>query len=347
MSSSPETIQKAQQIYERITAAFEERTITPNPVNYQLWYEYYLGNNPRLRQEMDSILDSEFGFDDRVAARLFNTYIKVVAEPSQLDLAFKRLVDAMVRRMEQWAHNLEQRNYEIALVKKQLDADNLNQQELKNITASMITTTENMQSNQLDMQQQIQKTTLEINQLRKELIAARAEALTDDLTQISNRKAFDLDLFELVEEINLQAAKNQQNLCLILADIDNFKTFNDKYGHLIGDSVLRYFAGILQKLTPKNGKVYRYGGEEFAILLTEDDLQTAHQLAEKIRVFTGQARLKRKDSDTHLPVITASFGVANYQESEEIEDLIDRADKLLYQAKTNGRNQVLSAPVAN
>lgn len=338
MFSSQDTAQRAQQIYEYITVAFSEHKITPTPVNYQLWYEYYKGNNPKLRQEMDSILDNEFGFDDRVGARLYTTHITPPEEPNQLDLAFKRLVDAMVRRMEYWATNLEQRNYEISLVKKQLDSDNLNQQELKDITASMITTTENMQSNQLDMHRELQKTTEQVNQLRKELILAQEQAFTDELTQVGNRKAFNLDIFEYLEN----SKHNLEKFFLILADIDHFKSFNDKYGHLIGDGVLRYFANALKKLTPNNGKVYRYGGEEFAILLQNTDLEAAKELAESMRAFTGQARLKRKDSDTHLPVITASFGVTGYQPNEDVEDFIDRADKLLYRAKNNGRNQVAS-----
>jgi len=162
--------------------------------------------------------------------------------------------------------------------------------------------------------------------------------MQDELTEVGNRKAFN----NAIQELMLDASENSSTLCIILNDIDFFKKFNDTYGHLVGDSVLRYYASLMKKSTSQNETICRYGGEEFAILLANSSLEEARIRSEQIRKAIQAAHLKRKDEDKPISTITASFGVACYKTNQETaDDLIARTDKALYHAKSNGRNQVV------
>ncbi|WP_319379780.1 GGDEF domain-containing protein [Thiomicrorhabdus sp.] len=129
---------------------------------------------------------------------------------------------------------------------------------------------------------------------------------------------------------------------LILCDIDHFKQFNDTYGHLIGDSILRYFAGLLKRDALDGQVTCRYGGEEFVILLPDTAFDRAVDLAENKRHAIESAQLKRKGSEQTLKQVTASFGVACYRRGEETEGFIKRADDALYKAKNSGRNRLVT-----
>lgn len=175
-------------------------------------------------------------------------------------------------------------------------------------------------------------------ELRQQLVEARAEAMRDELTDVGNRKAFN----NSIEELMFDAKDNPNSLYLVMADIDNFKEFNDTYGHLVGDSVLRYFASIMKKTKGDNETICRYGGEEFAILMAESTLEQAIERAEGIRKDIQAAHLKQRNSDKPLKTITSSFGIARFHgDKDDAKDFLERADNALYLAKKKGRNQVV------
>jgi diguanylate cyclase len=130
-------------------------------------------------------------------------------------------------------------------------------------------------------------------------------------------------------------------LCLLLVDIDNFKAFNDSYGHLTGDQVLRLVAGQLQTSLQGKGIAARFGGEEFAAILPECDMRTASVTAETIREAIESKQLLRISTSERLGHLTASFGVAKFSMTDSFASLVDRADACLYAAKRAGRNRVI------
>lgn len=177
-----------------------------------------------------------------------------------------------------------------------------------------------------------------INKLHKsheELSAAKKELeglyVTDRLTNVYNRVKID----EIIE-IELKKKKRYvHTFSIILIDIDYFKLVNDTYGHLIGDAILKEFAAILKENVRNTDYVGRWGGEEFMIISPQTDQSGALSLAE---------HLKSKIAEFHFTTIgkkTASFGIATCTEEDDIQSLIDNADKALYRAKENGRNQVV------
>ena len=155
-------------------------------------------------------------------------------------------------------------------------------------------------------------------------------ALHDSLTGLLNRRQF----YALTEGQAASHLPLKSDYCLLLVDTDNFKAINDNYGHLKGDDVLVQLARILEACSRKGDMIFRWGGEEFVLLLPRTALDVALGIAESIRDDVT------KSND---PCFTVSIGVARHQAEETIDDLFRRVDKALYQAKNDGRNRVLAA----
>lgn len=163
------------------------------------------------------------------------------------------------------------------------------------------------------------------------------QANTDGLTELPNRRHFE----ETLDGEISRAERFGGGLALILADLDDFKQVNDRYGHQTGDDVLRTFAEILRETVREIDLPSRYGGEEFAVLLPQTDLEGAHRLAERLR--RALASRPMTTSPGGLVAVTASFGVAAFPEAPEAGALFAAADDALYRAKRAGKNCVVSA----
>jgi diguanylate cyclase (GGDEF)-like protein len=169
---------------------------------------------------------------------------------------------------------------------------------------------------------------------------ALANALTDELTGMGNKRALQSSLHREAE----RAIRHKIPLSAIIMDIDHFKMINDQFGHACGDAVLSQLAEVIKANFRKSDLCFRYGGEEFILLLDDADIGQAKHSAERLRqaienelfVYNGEAH-----------AITASFGCACFDASETLENFIVRADKALYSAKRNGRNQVITHPPTN
>lgn len=159
-------------------------------------------------------------------------------------------------------------------------------------------------------------------------------ATTDKLTGLFNRHAAMI----LLNRALARYRRSRQPISVLVIDIDHFKRINDRYGHGVGDEVLRRIAQILRSTLRESDVVVRWGGEEFLILLHECDLRQAQLLAEKLRQAVQQAAVC--GADRH---VTISVGVASLAKDTSVEAWIERADAALYQAKANGRNQVVAA----
>jgi diguanylate cyclase (GGDEF)-like protein len=156
------------------------------------------------------------------------------------------------------------------------------------------------------------------------------EATTDELTGLLNFRAFQ----ERVQEEIARSDRTGKPLSLVLADIDHFKRFNDAKGHLAGNEALKVLADVFKKKSRRYDLAARFGGEEFALVLPETDGPKAAAIAERLRAAAAANGNK----------LTISCGVATYPgEAKDIEGLIARADKRLYEAKERGRNRVVAA----
>jgi diguanylate cyclase (GGDEF)-like protein len=194
------------------------------------------------------------------------------------------------------------------------------------------------------LEAEVQKRTEELNVALSQLESANAIldqiSHTDSLTQIANRRAFDSEMTNAYRG----ARRENHPLALIMLDIDHFKAFNDSLGHQAGDKALQEVSGVLAKHATRPGDtVFRYGGEEFAVLLKSTDLGGARVVAERMRISIAENRI---DIDGEIYSVTISGGIAVYdprmdkQHVEVPDHLILRADKCLYQAKEKGRNRI-------
>ena len=161
--------------------------------------------------------------------------------------------------------------------------------------------------------------------LETELDRAKGQAAADPLTGLFNRRVLD----DQLRKAFAKAARSHQPLSLLVIDIDNFKEVNDTKGHQSGDAILRKVAHRLVEKLRSFDHVFRYGGEEFVILLSNTPVAVAYQVAERLRKGIKQVG------------VTVSIGVASTEEAPSPTDLVARADRAMYDAKKQGRNRVV------
>ena len=158
-------------------------------------------------------------------------------------------------------------------------------------------------------------------------LVSRLEGLarTDPLTGVPNRRVWEEELPRELE----RARRMGTELCVAMVDLDNFKRYNDQFGHQAGDRVLKEAASAWRMQVRSNDLLARYGGEEFVLLLPACELDHATEIVERLRAVT--------------PLVTCSIGVASWNFQESATELVERADQALYAAKTEGRNRYVTA----
>ena len=172
----------------------------------------------------------------------------------------------------------------------------------------------------------------EVDGLREHLAEARNVARQDPLTRLPNRRAFEEKCFAELSAGN--------DLTIAICDIDRFKYINDTHGHNIGDRVLQFVAGCLEK-TCEEHFVARLGGEEFVVLMSATNMMTAHRIIDAARRDVNAHDLKIRESGVYIGAISFSAGLAIGSKGEPPADILKRADENLYQAKNSGRNKVV------
>lgn len=173
-------------------------------------------------------------------------------------------------------------------------------------------------------------------QLSDELTRVHLLSLTDELTDLPNRRSF---MRRLEDEVG-RVQRYGSMLSMVILDIDGFKTINDQYGHAIGDEVLKMYARHVLSIFRHHDMVARYGGEEFAVLLPNTDINGAMSAVAKVQRRAAEAQLHFNAGGASLPLPAFSAGIALYEAGETPTDLIERADSALYRAKNSGKNRV-------
>jgi diguanylate cyclase len=209
---------------------------------------------------------------------------------------------------------------------------------VRDIVLALIEDNREMREKLATVRDQLEESRLQVLQLRNNLERTEEEGLRDPVTLIGNRRYFDVAFAEELE----RARTTGEAFCLALADLDHFKLVNDRFGHMVGDRILRLFAEILAQNLRGQDRLARFGGEEFALMLPGSSLEDATGAAERIRKILEAKRWTLGPTGEPVGAITASFGVAKLLASETGAELVKRTDELLYGAKAGGRNRVVS-----
>jgi diguanylate cyclase len=218
-----------------------------------------------------------------------------------------------------------------------------NRDQVKAIVETLVKSTREMRDINKALENRLSLSKIEISNLQHSLEAIRAESLTDPLTGLGNRKYFDRSIDTAVQT----ALATAEPLSLLMFDIDHFKSFNDSYGHLTGDQVLRLVGMSLKQTIKGQDITARYGGEEFAVVLPNTALRQALTVADHIRRAVMAKELKKKSTGEVLGRVTISVGVSMLKPGDDTDSLFECADACLYAAKRNRRNRVICEPIPN
>jgi len=171
------------------------------------------------------------------------------------------------------------------------------------------------------------------SELTKRLEQSEADALIDSLTGAFNRNAYNIEIVRFIKEFE----RYKYPFAIVILDIDYFKKVNDTYGHAKGDEILKIVAALVKSAIRETDKIFRYGGEEFVIWMPKMETNTAIQASDKIRRVIEEQNWNAIAKGLE---VTASFGISCVKEDDTTATVFNRADKALYRAKNNGRNQV-------
>lgn len=347
MSADVETVLRAPQAYamaRKAIQAMEAHKVWPTPVNFELWVHYLCDKESPLAAEIDQLIESGEAFTDAVGEQLAAQYLpkaKLDGEILQAGDALAQELDSVSRAIESARETSEAYGQQLATAHKSLEAEDATA--IKAMVETLTTATQRVQRENRTLETQLADTTAEVTRLREHLELVRRDAMTDALTNLANRKAFD----EALERACAQAEADGEVMTLAVIDIDHFKSFNDTWGHQTGDQVIRYVASVIGRAGHPPRVSARYGGEEFAIIFPGEGAATALATLEEIREEVSSRVLKRRSTNEDLGAITISAGLAERRPGEAVSGLVERADAALYASKRGGRNRTSTAdPVA-
>jgi diguanylate cyclase len=312
---------------------------TAVPRNYEIWYVYATGYNSALNKIINETLARNGKLTEADLEQIYETYLSHIKTTERIDKVGARVIGEIDDVMTLIGDALGMSaSYDASLsgATKQLSAAQTRDQ-VEKIVESLVKSTREMRDTNKALEERLTLSKSEISNLQQSLEAIRAESLTDPLTGLGNRKYFDRSIELAVQN----ALTNGEPLSLLMFDIDHFKSFNDSYGHLTGDQVLRLVGMSLKQTIKGQDITARYGGEEFAVVLPNTALRQALTVADHIRRAVMSKELKKKSTGEILGRVTISVGVSMLKPGDDTDSLIERADACLYAAKRNGRNRVI------
>lgn len=313
--------------------------IAPTPENFAVWYAFAERRDPHLCRTIEILMDNGQEFDEVRCADLHARFVLPTYRTTAVHTMADDL-DAVAGRLSTTVGVVgdDARRYGAALsgVADVLGSVDGPEDSVRDIVSGLVRETRVMEAHNARLRERLEESSGEIARLRESLEETRREASTDGLTGVGNRMRFERDL----RAAAAAAMESGSTLCLLIADIDHFKQFNDTHGHAVGDQVLRLVARVLTDSVRPGDLVARYGGEEFAVLLPNCGLEEAGRIAERIRERIAVKHVVRRSTGDDLGAVSLSAGVSAYRYGEPITQTVERADAALYRAKQSGRNRV-------
>lgn len=323
-------------IAQSVVSLLASREIAATPSNYSLFFRYMQGTEQDLIASIDTYMQSGIAFDTEILSELKAEFPdpEITKEVAKKQSGVSKVLSEMFLKISDFSGESNKLSESIKKNASHL-TESSSVEDIAAVVTSILEDAEQFEEYNNTFQSEIDEITKELSNLKKEYAEMKSVSLTDELTQVANRRSLDEKLKESLELCN-SAVLSTLSICMI--DIDHFKKFNDNFGHLTGDKVLKYVAQRLKQMIRENDFVSRFGGEEFLLVLPNRELSEATELATEINNYFSSTNLT--GSKQNLGKITVSIGVAQYTENESSKAFIERADKALYVAKESGRNQV-------
>jgi diguanylate cyclase len=313
--------------------------IPQRPHNFAIWYEYHSQRNLALNRRIDELLVQRRPFDEEVAGKLYADFFGNGSEEKAVRETTRRvrsilgevLKVASTARAAAGQHGATLRaiGTEIAYP----SAVN----RIADLVARAVSAIQAIEVHNEALGDRLRSTVREIDFLRQDLERVRHEALTDSLTGAANRKALESALADALKHCE----ETDEALALLIVDIDHFKTFNDNWGHPIGDHVLRLVADTVTAKIRGQDMVARLGGDEFAVMLLQTNGAGAATVAQTLRSAMSTHALVNRRTGEKLGHITLSIGIAERRPGDFVAEIMQRADAALYLAKRGGRDRVV------
>ncbi|MCW8345913.1 GGDEF domain-containing protein [Vibrio sp. ZSDZ65] len=314
--------------------------VPATPANYALWYTYVDQTVPELNEQVDALLKD---YDVLPPVNANTLYREHIANKAEVDLGnLKQNMEALVSEVSSSMTDAIADTSDFSKVlTKSFDGlsssiegnNNPTLDEVMPLIQELVDEANDIRHSTDFIHNQLKSASDEISRLKIELAKVQCNAMFDSLTSIYNRGAFDADLTMFCDA--------KQPMSLIFLDIDHFKKFNDELGHLFGDTILKGIAQRLKQACRGGISAYRFGGEEFALIVPNKSLRVARQMADTIRLSIEKMAIKDRKSGNKMGNVTASFGVAEFVDGDTYDSLVGKADKQLYDAKRSGRNRVM------
>ncbi len=346
MSSSVDMILRNPSSYELAARALVEMRrckVWPTSTNFELWIKALSEPAGALATEINWMMSAGEPITDAKSADLAKIYLVPRISGDELHAASDKLVSQIeaIGRTIAGAQR-GQADYGRALANATEVFSTADPPTLANLIKTLTEATRLIQTQNTLLEQQLNESTYQVRELQQNLEAVRRDSMTDTLTNLANRKAWEHGIETAVAE----AARSGSALTVAVLDIDHFKRFNDTWGHQTGDQVIRYVASVIARLGVAPRLAARYGGEEYAIALPGETAESAISLLEELRVEIASRCLKRRSTNEELGNVTVSIGVAQYHRGESAIALVERADFALYASKRAGRNLITNGEVA-
>src|SRR5262249_18265019 len=279
------------------------------PRNYEIFYTYATGYNPSLNETINETLARQGGtLSTQDLDGIYDTFLSPQRYTDRIDTVGAKVVDEIEQVMATigTAVGTTSSYTESLADMSQRLGSAADREVLRSSVETLVRSTREMQQVNNSLEERLYASKQEINQLQESLETVRNESLTDPLTGLANRKYFD----QMLELAVSETKPSEEPLSLMLTDIDHFKKFNDNYGHLTGDQVLRLGAQAVKQNVKGQDTAARYGGEEFAIILPNTSLRQALTVADHIRRGVVSKELIKRSTGENLGRVTISVGVA-------------------------------------
>ncbi|MBX9458802.1 MAG: GGDEF domain-containing protein [Rhizobium sp.] len=320
----------------QVSYAMRQMGVAPIPRNYELFYEAYIGSNPKLtkdlaslgsratQEELDAIGTQYFGHHQGSAVQ--GCHGRIVNELQDLLSLLKDEQNAL----ENYNRVLAETHSRITS-KSAASADLL-----RNAIGVLSEATDTTMAQGKVTVEGVEAKSREMEDIRKELDEYKRIANTDSLTRLNNRRAFDDRIAAIYD-----SQRGRTTTALIVCDIDHFKRINDTFGHPVGDKILATVANIIKTNVRRDAFVARTGGEEFAVILDLTTPEDVMMIAERIRKSLETTPFKNSRTGVNYGPVTLSLGVCMADQTEDPHDLYLKSDIALYCAKNAGRNRSL------